>query len=171
MKNISKFSEVDDYLPILNGVIATDLIVILLLLTGFINSKVLRSWYRDCQLSAVIADVLVIVLVIILTRFLYPFIFSEFSLFYFILLSVFIQIIHDILFYYFTITIPRGISKILDIFKDYGKEMGIRAIFADSLMMISSIIIATYFKNMSINYNIIILIFLIYLIPYFIFSV
>ena len=80
MKNIYDFAEISDYLPILNGVIATDLIVILLLLTGIIKSKVLRIWYKECQLSAVIADVLVIVLVIILTRFLYPFLFLKFCI-------------------------------------------------------------------------------------------
>jgi len=44
---------------------------------------------------------------------------------------------------------------ILDIFKDYGNEKGMGAIVADSLMIISSILIATYLKGLTLNANII----------------
>lgn len=170
MHNISNFKDTADYLPILNGVIITDMIVILLLIFGIIQSNVLKQWYRELTLSAVIADVLIIVLGIILARFLYPYIFSSYKLWQFILLAVGIQCTHDILFYFFCTSIKRGKSKILDIFKDYGKEKGSKAIIADSLMMISSIMIATYLKGFSLNANIIKLIVAIYLVPYLIYS-
>ena len=64
--NISQFSNTSDYLPILNGVIITDIIVIILLLVGIINSCVLQTWYRSISLSAVIADVLIIFIGIII---------------------------------------------------------------------------------------------------------
>ena len=38
MKHISSFSNTSDYLPILNGVIITDLLVIALLLSGAIGT-------------------------------------------------------------------------------------------------------------------------------------
>jgi hypothetical protein len=171
MSNISNFSNVSDYLPILNSVIITDIFVITLLIKGLIKSKVLENWYRNLTLSAVIADVLIIVIGIILARFLYPFIFSNYSLTTFLLLAVLIQITHDILFYLFSISIQRGKSRILDIFKDYGKEKGTGAIIADSLMMISSILIASYLKGKTLNANIIILIFSIYLVPYMVYTV
>ena len=66
---------------------------------------------------------------------------------------------------------PTSKSKILDIFKDYGKEKGFGAIIADSLMIISSILIASYLKGKTLNSNIIILIFSIYLVPYMIYTV
>ena len=171
MTDIHNFTNVSDYLPILNSVIITDIFVIILLLKGLIKSTVLQAWYRNLTLSAVIADVLIIVLGIILTRFLYPYIFSKYTLLQFLLLAVLIQITHDVLFYIFTLTVPRGKSQILDIFKDYGKEKGFGAIIADSLMMISSILIATYLKGQTLNSNIIILIFSIYLVPYMIYTV
>ena len=171
MGNISNFNNVSDYLPILNSVIITDIFVIALLIKGFIKSKVLENWYRNLTLSAVIADVLIIVIGIILTRFLYPYIFSNYSLSKFLLLAVLIQITHDILFYLFSTLVKRGKSQILDIFKDYGKEKGVGAIIADSLMMISSILIASYLKGKTLNSNIIILIFSIYLLPYMIYTV
>jgi hypothetical protein len=171
MGNISNFKNVSDYLPILNSVIITDIFVILLLISGFIKSKVLQNWYRRLTLSAVIADVLIIVLGIIIARFLYPYIFSQYSLPKFLLLAVLIQITHDILFYLFCTSVKRGKSQILDIFKDYGKEKGSGAIIADSLMMISSILIASYLKDKTLNSNIIILIISIYLVPYMVYTV
>jgi hypothetical protein len=171
MTDIYHFTNVSDYLPILNSVIITDILVIVLLIMGVIKSKVLQNWYRNLTLSAVIADVLIIVLGIILTRFLYPYIFSTYSLSKFLLLAVFLQIIHDIMFYLFSISVQRGKSQILDIFNDYGKEKGSGAIVADSLMMISSILIASYLKGKTLNSNIIILILSGYLVPYMIYTV
>ena len=79
--------------------------------------------------------------------------------------------IHDILFYKLSISIPRGKSQIMDIFKDYGKEASYKAILADSLMMVSSILIASFLKGQSENTNIITMIVLIYLVPYLIYTV
>lgn len=170
-KNISNFSDVSDYLPILNGVIITDILVIFLLLRKIIKSSVLQIWYKDFSLGAVIADVLIIFIGIIIARFIYPYIFDKYSLLQFIGLVVVIQVIHDILFYLFVSSVPRGVSKILDVFKDYGKENGVKAIISDSAMMISSVLIASYLKGQSLNTNIIVLIVSVYLVPYFIYSI
>ena len=171
MVDIYNFNNVSDYLPILNSVIITDIFVIILLIKGLIKSKVLENWYRIFTLSAVLADVLIIVIGIILTRFFYPYIFSKYNLINFLILAVVIQITHDIFFYLFSKSVKRGKSNILDIFKDYGKEKGFGAIIADSLMIISSILIASYLKGKTLNSNIIILIISIYLVPYMVHTV
>ena len=44
-KNIANFNNVNDYLPLFNAVLITDLFVILLLNTGVIKSQVLKKWY------------------------------------------------------------------------------------------------------------------------------
>ena len=170
MYNLSEFTNVADYLPILNGVLYTDLIVILCLIFGLIKSKVLQQWYRELSLSAVIADVLIIFIGIIIARFIYPYIFVKYSLWKFLLVAVGVQVTHDILFYQICNSIKRGKSRILDIFKDYGQEVGAKAIVADSLMMISSILIASYLKDQSLNANLIILIVGVYLVPYAIYT-
>lgn len=170
MYNLSEFTNVADYLPILNGVLYTDLIVILCLIFGLIKSKVLQQWYRELSLSAVIADVLIIFIGIIIARFIYPYIFAKYSLWKFLLVAVGVQVTHDILFYQICTSIKRGKSRILDIFKDYGQEVGAKAIVADSLMMISSILIASYLKDQSLNANLIILIVGVYLVPYAIYT-
>jgi hypothetical protein len=170
-KNISDFNNTSDYISIFNGVLLTDMIVISLLIGGIIKSKVLNVWYRKLNLSAVIADILIIFIGIILTRFFYPYFFKQYSLFKFIGLAICIQVIHDILFYKLSISIPRGKSQIMDIFKDYGKEVSYKAILSDSAMMISSILIASFLKDQSVNINIIIMIILVYLVPYLIYTI
>ena len=170
MKNIGNFNNVNDYLPLLNAVLITDLFVITLSNIGFIQSKVLKKWYSQYNLSAVIADVLVILLVLILTRFLYYYIFDTFSLFKFIGLTVALQVIHDISFYMFVTSVPRGVNRMLDTFKDYGAEVSYKAILSDSGMMIMASLVATYLVNKSTNTNIIVLIFFTYLLPYLLYN-
>ena len=166
-RNISNFNKTTDYLYILNAVLFTDICVILLLIFDFIKSATLKQWYSKYNLSAVIADVLIIVIGIILTRFFYPYIFgTQFSLYKFIGLAVIIQIIHDLLFYYLFSAIPRGRNKILDSFKDYASEVGFKAVISDSAMVILSCLLASYFASLNLNKNIIILIVLIYMVPY-----
>jgi hypothetical protein len=169
-KNISQFANTSDYLPIFNGVLITDMIVMCLLISGVIKSSVLKIWYKDLSLSAVIADVLIILIGIILARFFYPYIFNEYSLIKFIGLAVVIQVIHDILFYQLCVSIPRGRSHILDIFKNYGMENGYKAILSDSAMMVCAILIGSYLKGKSLNMNIITMIVAVYIVPYLIYS-
>jgi hypothetical protein len=165
-KNISNFFEVNDYLPILNGCLLIDLIMIIALFNKVYNSNYLRQWYSHYQLSAVIADTLIIMIGIILARFFYSYIFTEFSIWKFTGLAVCIQIIHDILFYIFFKNVPQGYNLMLDFFKKYANEVKGGAIFADSFMIIMACLFSSYFASLSLNTNILILILLAYLTPY-----
>jgi hypothetical protein len=169
-KNIANFDNLNDYLPLFNGVLITDLFVILLLNTNVIKSQVLRKWYSKYNLSAVIADVLIILIGLIITRAIYYYVFETFSLLKFTILAVLVQITHDILFYMFFRTMPRGVNQMVDTFKDYANEVSYRAIFADSGMMIMSCILASYLVNKNMNINIIVLISFLYLLPYLLYS-
>lgn len=157
---------INDYLPLLNAVIITDVFFMLLMNLGVINSKVLKEWYRSYNLSAVIADVLIIMIVILITKKIYNYIFKEFSLNKFIILALIIQIIHDILFYILITIIPKGSNRMIDTFKDYAKEVSYGAIIGDSLMIITACILFNYFEKMDTNTNIIILIVSLYILPY-----
>jgi len=170
MSNISNFSNTSDYLSIINGVLITDMIVIILLITNYIKSKVLKQWYKQFNLSAVICDVFIIIIGIIIARFLYPLFFDKYSLHNFIFLAVVVQVIHDILFYKLFMSIPRGTNQMLDVFNDYGKEVSYKAILADSGMMVLSCILASYFVNKSLNFNIILLVISVYIVPYLIYN-
>ena len=170
LKNIAEFNNINDYLPLLNGVLITDLFVIFLSNIKVIDSNVLRKWYSQYNLSAVMADVLIILIVLIITRALYYYIFDSFSILKFIGLAVLLQITHDILFYVFFTNVPRGLNKMIDTFKDYAKEASYKAILADSGMMIMASLIAFYLVNQSTNTNIIVLIVFLYLLPYLLYN-
>ena len=165
-KNISFFNNVNDYLPILNGCINADLIIILLAFHNIFNSNYLKKWYKKYQISEVIADVLILVIGIIIALFFYKFIFDKFELWKFTVLAVFIQIIHDLLFYQLFKSIPYGYNEMLDFFKEYVKEVGIGAIIGDSFMMIMACVLSSHYATYSLNTNIILLVVSVYFIPY-----
>jgi hypothetical protein len=169
-KNIANFTQTSDYLPIFNSVLITDLFVILLLNLSIIKSNVLKEWYNNYNLSAVIADVLIIFIGIIIARFLYYYIFPDFSLLKFILLAVFIQITHDLLFYQIFKNIPKGTNRMFDTFKDYAKEVSYKALLSDSGMMIMASILSSYLVGKSLNTNIIVLIVAAYCLPYLLYN-
>jgi hypothetical protein len=165
-KDISNFNNVSDYLPILNGCINADLIILFLVFHGVFKSSFLKKWYKKYQLSAVIADVLILFIGIILARFFYKYLFTEFNIWKFTGLSVCIQIIHDFLFYFLFKNLPVGYNSMLDFFKGYAKEVGVGAILGDSFMMILACLFSSNFATYSLNVNIIALVISIYFIPY-----
>jgi hypothetical protein len=165
-QDISNFTNVNDYLPILNGCVNADLIIIFLVFHGFFKSNYLKKWYKKYQLNAVLADVLILFIGIILGRFFYKYSFTEFSIWKFTSLALFIQIIHDILFFWLFTSIPVGYNAMLDFFKGYAKEVGGGAIIGDSFMMILACLFSSHFATYSLNINIIILVISLYFIPY-----
>lgn len=168
--NIAKFENTQDYLPLLNGVLFTDLFVILLSNAKIIDSQVLRKWYESYNLSAVIADVLIIFIGLIIVRAIYYYVFTQFSIFKFIALALIVQFVHDMLFYAFFKSVPRGMSRMLDTFKDYANEVSYKAVLADGGMMIMAVIVGSYLASKNLNTNIIVLILLLYLLPYFLYN-
>ena len=167
-KNISHFYNVNDYLYILNAAIIVDLIVIYWSNINIIKSRSLKKWYKLFGLSAFIADVLSIIIGLILARVFYYMIFKNYNLILFIILSVIIQLIHDLTFYKLFTSIKRGKNKMLDIFKEYANEMSYNILIADAEMIIATCIIASLLANFSISVNIFLCIILFYLTQYFI---
>jgi hypothetical protein len=96
--------------------------------------------------------------------------FGEFSIIKFTILAVLVQIIHDILFYLLFKNIPRGTNMMLDTFKDYANEVGFNAILADSGMMIMASLLSSYLTGQSLNTNSILLIVLVYILPYIVYN-
>jgi uncharacterized protein YacL len=171
LENISQFKNTNDYLPILIAALLVDMVVILRIVFGSIHIKSLNQWYNKFGVLAVAADTLSIVLGIIAARFLYPFVFQTYSLLPFLLVTCLVQLVHDVGFYYFFSSVPRNASAILDVFKDYAKEVGIQILFVDSIMMISTVLLASYLKSMSLNANLVLLIGALYILPYLLYSI
>jgi len=149
-------------LALLNAALLTDVVVISLLLTTF-TSNTLSQWYREFGIGAVLADVLVLVLVVWLAHFLY-----QGNLFILASIAVAIQLTHDLLFGAF-IQQYTGKSRILNVFKGYAKEHGATILLADATMIVSTVLLERIFSMF--KYNEIVSVLLVYLVPYFVFSV
>ena len=169
--DITNFRKAVDYLPLINGAIITDLIVILRVILGQIKSKTLKEWYKKYGLAGVLADVLSITIGVIIVQLIYPLIFSKFNIFIFAILAVIVQVIHDLLFAQFFNWIPRGKSEILDTFKDYANELGPVILLADAAMMVSTVLITSLLASFNEKINSILLIVNLYLVPYFLYSI
>lgn len=167
--DISNASNLSNYVPIFAAAILVDMLVSTISCVYF-NTKNLKIWYKKYNLGAVLADVFIIVIGVLIARYLYPLLFSEWSLWKFILLALAVQIIHDLLFYALFSTIPRGASGIIDVFKDYANEYGGLAILADSILITGTILLASGLASLDIGSNLFILVCAVYLIPYFVYS-
>lgn len=160
-----------NYLPILNAALIIDMIVLLRIVFGQIRYHSLNQWYKKFGIFAILADVLSIMIGIIITKFIYPYIFDHYSLLLFMLLTCIVQLGHDLLFSLLLYFIPRGKSEIMDIFKNYIKEVGSIILFADSAMMIFTILLANQLIHWNMNTNIILLIISLYILPYILYSI
>jgi hypothetical protein len=170
-QDISNFYKATDYLPILNGALVVDLFVLLLLNQDFIQSSALTQWYKKFHLGAFGADVLSLVIVVLIARYVYTYLGWDWSIYSFLFVIVLVQLCHDLLFSIIFYAFPRGVSPILDVFKDYANESGAYILIVDALMMIGTVLIGSLFAKKTLNTNIVLLILLSYLTPYFVFSV
>lgn len=167
--DISKSGNLADYVPIFAAAILIDMLVSTISCV-YLNTQNLKRWYKTYNLGAVLSDVFIIVIAIQITRYLYPLVFNEWSLWKFILLALAVQITHDLLFYGLFSAIPRGASGIIDLFKDYAGELGGMAIVGDSVLIIGTILVASVIAGLDIGTNLFILICAVYLVPYFVYS-
>ena len=156
-----------EYIPILTANIYADLLIILITFLGIaFKSDYLVEWYKKYRLSAMIADILIGVLYMLLARYLIYLFRLDVSLTGFALIAVTIQIVFDLLFYGFFQSVPRGVNKVLDFFKDYAKEVGTGALIGDAFLVIFAVLLSAILNTQSFDFNIVALIVAVYLVPY-----
>lgn len=171
MKDIHNFYNVSDYLPLFNGALLAEIVVIFIVYyTPYFNSFFLKKWYETYRLGAVTADVFILLIGFIITRYIYTKFKLKWNIFKFLGILLAVQIFHDYLFYLFFTSVPRNTNKMLDLFKDYANEVSYKAILGDSFMILLAAIVASYFAYLNPNINIIILIILFYLLPYILYT-
>jgi len=159
-----------EYLPIITANIYADLFIIFATFTRvYYKILTLEDWYKKYRLSAMIADILIGVLYILLGRYLVYTLKLNVGLTAFALLCVGIQVIFDFLFYLLFTLVPLGTNNMLDFFKGYAKEVGVNALFGDSVLVILAVVISALLNARSFDTNIVFLILSIYLTPYFIY--
>lgn len=170
-QDISEYEEMKDWLYIFIGIIVTEFILLVLVryFPEFFG-KQLNVWYNRFKLSAVLADVLILALGIGISRYVYTeFIYPkhDWNPLYFTGTTVFVQILHDLLFYIGVVQqVPKGSNAMIDVFKEYASSAGTRAVVGDSVLMISSVAIAMIAKGMELHAAVFLGILGLYGIPY-----
>ena len=170
-QDISHFSNTADYLPILSAAIIVDLVVMMNVVFGQIKATSLAVWYQQFGGLAVLADVLILVIGIIIARFLYPFLFSKWSLPLFLGLTIAVQVAHDLLFAALFNAMPRGSSAIVDVFQRYATEVGFIILLADAMMIGGTVLLGSLLASQSLNTNMIVFLVALYVIPYVLYSI
>ena len=170
VKPTINFENKFEYLPIITANIYADLFIIFATFSRiYYKILTLEDWYKKYRLSAMIADILIGVLYILLGRYLVYTLKLNVGLTAFALLCVVIQVIFDFLFYLLFTLVPLGTNNMLDFFKGYSKEVGVNALFGDSVLVILAVVISALLNERSFDTNIVFLILSIYLTPYFIY--
>ena len=171
VKPTINFENKFEYLPIITANIYADLFIIFATFTRvYYKILTLEDWYKKYRLSAMIADILIGVLYILLGRYLVYTLNLNVGLTAFALLCVVIQVIFDFLFYLLFTLVPLGTNNMLDFFKGDAKEVGVNALFGDSVLVILAVVISALLNARSFDTNIVFLILSIYLTPYFIYT-
>jgi uncharacterized protein YacL len=125
-------------LDILSAVVVVDFVTIVL--SKFFNlGKSLDKWYAKFGMTAVLSDCLIIILGIQLALLIEP----KAGWFHLLMIALAIQVFHDIWFYFaIVVPIPKGHNQIIDLFKEYADENSYKIVVADSLMVVSTVVLA-----------------------------
>jgi hypothetical protein len=169
--DITRFHKAADFLPLVTSAILVDLVVIWMLIAGAFRSKTLTEWYHIYGLGAVLSDVLSIVIGVMLAIIIYPFLFSQFNMLWFLGVAVGVQLVHDMLFFLFFRSIARGQSRILDTFKDYANEMGPIILATDATMIVSAALLTSLLASLGEKWNTLLAMIAAYMVPYFLWSI
>jgi len=164
--DISRFDKTSDYLSIFIAVLVTDMLFLSMMIAGVFYSSKLAKWYHLFGIGAVMADIFILFIGILIARFLYPSFFSTFSLLGFLGLALAVQVIHDTLFGVAMLLLPANHNQIVDVFKEYIQEVNAWAIVADSCMMVSSVLLSSWFASWKYSSLLPLLVVVLYIVPF-----
>ena len=170
-KDISDYYEVSDWVFLGIAVLLVDVLVLFLIrFFPDVFGKAINIWYNRFKLSAVISDVFIILLGFGISRYIYTeYIYPNYDWnpLYFTGLSVVVQVIHDILFYFGVIKpITPGHNAMMDVFKQYSESGGAKVVAADSAMMIASSFFSMALKAAPAHITAFIGLLTVYVVPY-----
>ena len=169
--DISNIHNNVDLIYILTAVLIVDMIVILIARDTTRFGKSVNEWYNKFTITAVLLDVLIIMIGFVITRYVFDVFKLKFTPELFIIILITIQVVHDYLLYTWVIVpYPEGNNQIIDVYKKHANENGYTAIVADSAIVLGSAVIAMYLKNNEMHETTSLLIFSLYIIPYFIYQ-
>jgi len=174
LPDISNFREVSDLYYIFFGILTVDVVVLFLTRYYKVGGKYLNEWYDQYGFLAVLADVLIIFIGFLIARYIYTAYFYErfqWNPVYFIILLCVVQLIHDILFYLGVIKpLPTGHNEMIDTFKRYADDLGVKVLGADAMLMIGSALAAMLFKYVPLHVFVSISSLISYALPYILYT-
>ena len=175
--DITNYEKTGDYLPILNGIILVDIVIMILVFRKIIKPRIIYKWYKNYKLYGSLVDITTIFLVILSTRYIYSLWKTQnnsygfdYSLGVFMIIAIFCQIGYDVTLYNIIQSIPVGANQMIDMFRRYTKESTIFIFTLDCSFVLLSILLASIFNNFSMNTNIILFISLLNMLPFIVFS-
>lgn len=175
--NITDYNNTNDYLPIINGLIIIDILVVYLIINGILYSNLLRRWYITYKFAACFIDITTFLISLIIARYIYSLWVSQnneygftYSLSIFIFIAIISQFLYDFVFAVIINNMSYGKNLIIDGFKKYANKYGILAFVFNSICMALVVLIASLCNNLSYNSNIILFICLINLYPYLLYT-
>jgi hypothetical protein len=150
--DLTMIGSTNTQLSFVSSAIVVEMIMLVLfrLTNSPLSGKDINEWYDLYGLNAIIMDTLSVVIGFILASIIYPFVFGEFNLVYYLLVVLGVQITHDYLFWrYVIVPLPDGHNKVIDTMKKYAESAKGGAIIGDSIMYILAIPIASVLLYMS----------------------
>jgi hypothetical protein len=168
--DISNYKNVNDIPLFLLGILIIDIFVLFLVRYIGVGGVSLNEWYNKYGLLAVIADVFIILIGFMIAQYIYTYFIKPkygWNITIFLILLVFIQLIHDILLYLLIILpFSKGHNGIVDMYKKYADENSYLIIIGDAFLMLSSAFVILCLKQLSNHVIAAIAVITIYIMPY-----
>ena len=164
--DISDYKDLTDLLPIVTAVIVVEWTFIFFC-RWFLKEKNINAWYTKFGMTAFLSDVTILIIGLLLARYFYKTFFTQWNITSYTLLSVGIQVIHDVIYYLgFILPTPLGQNAIMDTMKTYAADVGGMAILGDSYLISASALLASYLKSLPQHVIWFVLVVSAYMLPY-----
>lgn len=129
-----------DILPLTTAAIWVEFLTVTVSKYMF-EGAAIKQWYNQFQYVAVLSDILSVMIGILLANMIFP----KLNL---ILAAVIVQVIHDIFFATVVLgLVPAGHNAMIDIFKGYAAESSYGILFADAIIVSSTVVIMEYMNK------------------------
>jgi hypothetical protein len=171
LSNIGDYHNVDDLYTILNSSLFVLTLSLIATRIGNFGGYSLNTYYDLFGFEGILTNTMLFTLVFQITRYFYTVLYTNFdkgwSPFIFLCTLLFIQLLHDVLFYFGVINLlPSGKNEMIDILKSYAKENKVSAFGAHAGLILFTGIIAMVTNDMDFVSKIVLSGILLYSLPY-----
>lgn len=169
--DIGDYKQINDILPIVSASVIGMNFAVLLSKFGGLGGFSLNTYFDTFGLEGILANTSFVTLLFQVARWLYTTWYASggrpWSPFVFICVLIFIEFIHDLIFYYGPLkSIPAGKNDIIDALKRYAAENGSRAIAGHAVFLIFVGVIAMFLKESSFMFTFIVVNITLYMLPF-----